>query len=69
MYSKSILTSFLVKKGRAEGRKNRLFWSFLHSFVISIFAPSEVIDAAESFPYLQIPLASLSARKGKEGNL
>ena len=68
MYSKSILTSFFVKKGRAEGRKTD-FLSFLHSFVISIFAPSEVIDAAESFPYLQIPLTSLSARKGKEGNL
>ena len=59
---------FGEKRSRWRSEKPT-FWSFLNSFVISIFAPSEVIDAAESFPSLQIPLASLSVRKGKEGNL
>ena len=42
-----------------------------HYFFILIFAPSELNDAAELFPYwhLQISLVCLSAHKGNEGNL
>ena len=41
------------------------------NFLCRIFAPSELNDAAELFPYwhLQIPLVCLSAHKGNEGNL
>ena len=40
-------------------------------FFMLIFAPSELNDAAELFPYwhLQISLVCLSAHKGNEGNL
>ena len=55
MYSKCNSNSFLWK-----------IWSRWLSFI-----PSELNDSAESFPYwhLQIPLVSLSAHKGNEGNM
>ena len=42
-----------------------------HYFFVLIFAPSELNDAAELFPYwhLHISLVCLSAHKGNEGNL
>ena len=70
-------------ENRSESNKIRKKYKFIsqngqirtntdeHYFFSRIFAPSEVTDAAESFPYRhpQIPFASLNARKGKAGNL